>query len=160
MFLDWLLTVASTIASTPAQSGVQQRGTWCKCEHSQTHHSIRLLIIPSYCPLIFNSSRVILISSTCRWACHSLLTASNVNQSTVDIIGLDHTLDDHPTIMAESISLEETNAIRIKAGLAPLAPQAAGPSDPNAEVELDPDQVAEENYRVVREKAAKEKAEK
>jgi hypothetical protein len=62
--------------------------------------------------------------------------------------------------MAESISLEETNAIRIKAGLVPLAPQAAGPSDPNAEVELDPDQVAEENYRVVREKAAKEKAEK
>ncbi len=57
--------------------------------------------------------------------------------------------------MAESITLEETNAIRIKAGLAPLAPQAAGAA--GGEVELDPDQVAEENYRKRREEEAKEK---
>jgi hypothetical protein len=63
--------------------------------------------------------------------------------------------------MAESISLEETNAIRIAAGLAPLAPQAAGVDGvAAAQVELDPDQVAEENYRKRREEEARAKQER
>jgi U4/U6.U5 tri-snRNP-associated protein 1 len=49
----------------------------------------------------------------------------------------------------ESISLEETNKIRISLGLKPLTDDKAAANDP--------EQQAEDNYRKVREREAKER---
>jgi U4/U6.U5 tri-snRNP-associated protein 1 len=53
--------------------------------------------------------------------------------------------------MEESISLEETNKIRISLGLKPLT------DDSKSAAPDDPDKLAQENYRKVREQEAKEK---
>lgn len=64
--------------------------------------------------------------------------------------------------MSESISLEETNRLRIAAGLKPIPvpgqPSADGVAD--GEIEEDPDRVAERNYRERVEKERKGREEK
>lgn len=60
--------------------------------------------------------------------------------------------------MAESISLEETNRIRVAAGLQPIgAPPASGEAGDAEEVAVDEDQIAEQNYREIRDRDEKER---
>ena len=56
----------------------------------------------------------------------------------------------------ESLSLAETNKLRISMGLAPLADEAAG-EEPDSD---DPDAVAERNYSEIREKERRAREEK
>lgn len=58
---------------------------------------------------------------------------------------------------AESLSLAETNKVRVSLGLAPLADEAAGES---ANLSDDPDALAESNYASLRAEAAAARSEK
>ncbi len=66
-------------------------------------------------------------------------------------------------IMSESISLEETNKIRIANGLQPIPDPSAGGSasgEAAAEILPDEDEVAEQNFRSKMDKEARERQER